>query len=172
MDNSKFIRSSWVFLTVSLRACSEVFSVQCFVNSFVIGTTRPFSKIQFTIPFVPSLTRSVSMPGASLVAFSPGSPKASQCLLIVGLFLCAFGVQGPKTSMSFVWMDSLICPGINLSTANQIIPICSLNQTIFMGFGLFHLSRVLNDPFSHPRIEHIFIKPREMWCLLKIKCCP
>lgn len=99
-------------------------------------------------------------------------PRPSQCLVILILFLCAFGVQGSKPSMSFVWMDSLICPGINISTANQIIPICSLNQTIFMGFGLLHLSRILSDPFSHSRIVHILIKPREMWCLLKIKYCP
>lgn len=92
------------------------------------------------------------------------------CSLI--LFLCAFNVQGPKPSMSFVWMDSLICPGLNISTANQIIQICSLKQTNLMGFGLLHLSRILSDPFSHSRIVHILIKPRETWCLLKIKYCP
>lgn len=125
------------------------------------------------INFVPSLTQFCLC--ASYITryiFPLEIPRPSQCLVILVLFLCAFGVQGPKTSMSFVWMDSLICPGINVRTANQIIQICSLNQTIFMGFGLLHLSRILSDPFSHPGIEHIFIKPREMWCLLKIKYCP
>lgn len=125
------------------------------------------------INFVPSLTQFYLHACYITRYFFPLEvPRPSRCLVILVLFLCAFGVQGPKTSMSFVWLDSLICPGINISTANQIIQICSLNQTIFMGFGLLHLSRILSDPFSHSRIAHISIKPREMWCLLKIKCCP
>lgn len=92
------------------------------------------------------------------------------CSLLI-LFFCALSVQGPKPSMSFVWMDLLICPGLNISTAKQIIQICSLKQTNFMGFSLLYLSRILCDPFSHSRIMHILIKPREMRCLLKIKYC-
>lgn len=92
------------------------------------------------------------------------------CSLLI-LFLCALSVQGPKPSMSFVWMDSLICPGLNISTAKQIIQICSLKQANFMGFSLLYLSRILCYHFSHSRIVHSLIKPREMQCLLKIKYC-
>lgn len=88
------------------------------------------------------------------------------------LLLICFSVQEPKPSMSFVWMDSLIYPGLSIRTLNQIIQICSLNQGNFMGFGLLPLSRILSDPFSHSRIICILIKPREMWCPLQIKYCP